>query len=90
MALGALPDSLEEWFKAHNFSDGNKREVRRVYFYSEGDTMIDWRDVKMHAEVARVRGFEVALEKFEDSEHVAHARRDGERYWGIVRRTFEG
>ncbi|POS73151.1 hypothetical protein DHEL01_v208460 [Diaporthe helianthi] len=33
MALGISPNSLAEWYKAHNNHPGNKAEVRRVYIY---------------------------------------------------------
>ncbi|KAK4454844.1 hypothetical protein QBC34DRAFT_445254 [Podospora aff. communis PSN243] len=76
---------------AHNEREGRARgEVRRGYVYSEGDEFVGWRDVEGHAEEARRRGFEVVMEKFEGSGHVNHARVDGERYWGLVKRVWEG
>ncbi|KXX82001.1 Transmembrane protein 53 [Madurella mycetomatis] len=65
-------------------------EVRRTYVYSEGDRLVEWRGVEKHAEEARAKGFAVRTEKFEGSEHVAHARKHGERYWRVVRETWEG
>ncbi|KAL2019757.1 hypothetical protein VTK56DRAFT_9201 [Thermocarpiscus australiensis] len=66
------------------------REVRRTYVYSEGDRLVDWRDVEGHAGEAERKGFVVRRERFEGSAHVAHARADGERYWRVVRETWEG
>ncbi|KAK3906140.1 hypothetical protein C8A05DRAFT_12088 [Staphylotrichum tortipilum] len=65
-------------------------EVRRAYVYGEGDKLVHWWDVERHAEDAEGRGFVVKREKFEGSEHVAHVRVDAERYWKVVRETWEG
>jgi hypothetical protein len=66
------------------------KEVRRSYIYSEEDVMIPWRGVERHAAAAREKGFEVRLEKFGGSLHVAHMVADAERYWRIVKATWEG
>ncbi|CAI0650141.1 unnamed protein product [Colletotrichum noveboracense] len=65
-------------------------EQRRVYLYSREDEMIYWGDVEKHANEAREVGFRVGRERFEGSQHVAHARTDGERYWGAVRELWDG
>ncbi|KAJ9143346.1 hypothetical protein NKR23_g6691 [Pleurostoma richardsiae] len=77
---------------AHNDKAGcNRREVRRAYVYSEEDALIDFRGIEEHARQAGERGFRVVrLEKFVGSPHVAHARTDEGRYWGVVRETWEG
>ncbi|KAK0705494.1 hypothetical protein B0H67DRAFT_649820 [Lasiosphaeris hirsuta] len=76
---------------AHNEREGRARaEVRRAYVYSEEDKLVDWRDVERHAADAKSGGFVVRVEKFAGSAHVAHARRDEGRYWGVVRETWEG
>jgi hypothetical protein len=90
MAVGVLPSVLKDWARAHNDRARNSKEVRRVYVYSPIDALIDWRDVERHADEARTKGFEVKLEKFEGSAHVAHLRKDEGRYWGIVKRAMEG
>jgi hypothetical protein len=90
MTINLLPNSLQEWYKSHNHDVGNEAEVRRVYVYSEEDTLIAWKDVEAHATEAKRKGFEVRLERFERSAHVAHVRRDERRYWQIVRRAVEG
>lgn len=90
MAVGIFPDSLTEWYWAHNHSEGNTAEVRRAYIYTPSDPLIDFRDVERHAAEAKTEGFSVALEKFVGSAHVAHVRKDEGRYWEIVRRTVEG
>ncbi|EPE30542.1 hypothetical protein GLAREA_03509 [Glarea lozoyensis ATCC 20868] len=89
MALGLLPDLLGDTYKSHNHHEGNGREVRRVYVYSEEDKLSDFRDVEKHHAEAGRRGFETRLEMWRGSRHVEHARGDGERYWGVVRRCVE-
>lgn len=64
-------------------------ETKRVYMYSEIDDMVPWHDIEDHAAEARRIGFNVELEKFERSEHVAHARvGNGGRYWQIVEQLW--
>ncbi|PWY94905.1 hypothetical protein BO94DRAFT_447428, partial [Aspergillus sclerotioniger CBS 115572] len=59
---------------------------RRCYVYSEEDGLVEWRDVEEHADEAEELGLgSVRREKFVGSEHVAHMRVDGGRYWGVVR-----
>lgn len=86
---GLITDSIAVWAGSHNEKARN-REVRRVYLYSEEDELVYWRDVERHAEQAEERGFEVRREKFKGTAHVAHARFEGERYWGIVKGIWEG
>lgn len=84
------PGSLGRTWAAHNDRDGNGAEVRRTYVYSGSDELIDERDVEEHAAVARGRGYEVRLERFEGTAHVAHVRGDEERYWRVIKETWEG
>ncbi|KAK3304878.1 uncharacterized protein B0T15DRAFT_255070 [Chaetomium strumarium] len=67
-----------------------RSEVRRTYVYGPADRLVDWRDVEAHAREAAEEGFRVRRERFDGSEHVAHVRLDGERYWRVVRETWEG
>ncbi|KAF2257927.1 hypothetical protein CC78DRAFT_622230 [Lojkania enalia] len=89
MALGLLPNSLGNWYKSHNDDVANTAEVRRVYIYSPADALTDYKDVETHATEAKTKGFSVALEKYEGSAHVAHLRKDENRYWDIVKRIME-
>ena len=86
---GLLKDWIGFYGAAHNYRE-RQREVRRTYIYSELDVMIDFRDVEAHAYEAEKEGFEVRLEKFDGSAHVAHVRKDEERYWRIVQSTWDG
>ncbi|KAI0971248.1 hypothetical protein F4678DRAFT_434206 [Xylaria arbuscula] len=102
IALGFSRDVLRDWGSTHNNTNsdnntgsssgdgGNVAEVRRVYIYSPGDALIDYRDVEAHAAEAESRGFSVALERYEGSAHVAHVRKDEGRYWEIVERIMTG
>ncbi|TDZ38562.1 Transmembrane protein 53-B [Colletotrichum spinosum] len=65
-------------------------ELRRVYLYSREDEMIYWADVEKHAAESKDVGFRVTKEKFDGSKHVAHAKLDGDRYWGSVRKLWDG
>lgn len=61
------------------------KETRRVYVYSDADNMVPWQDIEDHAAEARIQRFNVELEKFKGSGHVAHVRiGNGGRYWGII------
>jgi hypothetical protein len=90
MTLGMLPDLLGDRYCSHNYHEENTAERRRTYIYSAEDTLTDWRDVEAHAKEAERKGFEVGLERYKGSKHVAHAREDERRYWGIFKRTVEG
>lgn len=90
MALGLLPDSLADWSRSHNHHAANAAEMRRVYIYTPEDSLTDYRDVEAHAAEAEAQGRSVVLEKYENSAHVAHLRKDEKRYWEIVRRIMEG
>lgn len=90
MTLGLLPDLLGDWYHSHNNTAYNETEKRRVYIYSPTDALTDYKDVETHAAEAKRLGFHVALEKYENSAHVAHIRKDEGRYWEIVRKTIEG
>lgn len=59
--------------------------IPRLYIYSEGDGIIDWRDVEKHADEARRKGREVVTQKIKDSEHVGHMRKDPDTYWSAVK-----
>lgn len=83
------PGFLEQTWLAHNDRTKNKSEVRRVYIYSEEDKLVDYKDVEEHAAQGREHGYETRLEKVKGTAHVAHARGDEQRYWAIVKETWE-
>jgi Eukaryotic protein of unknown function (DUF829) len=86
----------ENWIRKMR-GDLNDRELLnvdrgRVYVYSEGDRVVGWRDVESHASEAKGRtgGEDMGLELWHGSGHVGHMFRDGDRYWEIVRKVWEG
>ncbi|KAK3322825.1 hypothetical protein B0H66DRAFT_555313 [Apodospora peruviana] len=89
VAVGLLRDQLAIWGGKLN-AEGNAGEVRRAYIYSEADVLVDYTKVEAHADEAEQKGFAVTREKFVASAHVAHARMDENRYWGGVRRVWNG
>jgi len=60
----------------------------RMYIYSEGDDMVDWRFVEEHAAEAKQIGYKVDMEEFGTSGHAAHVLLDAGRYWGTVQRLW--
>ncbi|KAF4977894.1 hypothetical protein FZEAL_5642 [Fusarium zealandicum] len=65
-------------------------ETRRAYLYGDADQSVGWEDVEAHGRQAMERGGLVRMERFEGGAHVAHIRVDGERYWRVVKETWEG
>lgn len=75
----------------------------RLYFYSEADEHVDYRDVEDHLRRLRKaidadqwrgsldeKSDPINVEKFGlDSPHVMHVRTDAKRYWGAVDRLWE-
>ena len=65
------------------------KQVVRLYVYSEADRITLAKNVRRHIDQAQAIGLDVAVERFEKSPHVAHARSDPERYWTAVRNVWE-
>jgi hypothetical protein len=85
-ARGDPVTETRRWFNQRAELD----EVRRTYIYSDADPVIPTNAVESHAAEAKEKGFDVRLEKFVGSPHVGHARTDPDRYWRIVKETWEG
>ncbi|KAJ9613514.1 hypothetical protein H2200_003456 [Cladophialophora chaetospira] len=67
--------------------------LRRVYIYSQGDTLIPAADVEAHAKDAMgnlgdSENERVILEDFGQTRHVSHMVGDPKRYWSIVDRLW--
>jgi len=60
----------------------------RVYIYFHEDKVVDWRGVEAHAKEAQKQGFKVESETFEGSQHINHAKAELERYWSVIKRTW--
>ncbi|KAL2841684.1 hypothetical protein BJY01DRAFT_236288 [Aspergillus pseudoustus] len=64
--------------------------ARRFYVYSVEDEMVRWEDVEGHMEEGRGRGYLVDGERFKKGAHCALVMLDEERYWGSIRKAWEG
>jgi hypothetical protein len=60
----------------------------RLYVYSEGDPMVDWRFVEDHQVEAQTVGYAVSKEKYVESGHCMHLLLDEKRYWGAVTKLW--
>ncbi|KAI1415396.1 hypothetical protein F5Y13DRAFT_157299 [Hypoxylon sp. FL1857] len=83
-----LPDNQKTYATAHKDPRKNN-ELSRTYIYSDSDKICLARVVEADAAEARKKGFDVRLEHFEGSGHVAHSRVDTDRYWRIVRDAWD-
>ncbi|KAH7247773.1 hypothetical protein B0J15DRAFT_563124 [Fusarium solani] len=65
-------------------------ETCRSYVYSRVDPLVPHFVVEAHVKDAQDKGYSVLHQvDFGDSAHVTHARADPERYWKIVKETWE-
>ena len=60
------------------------------YLFSREDRMIDWTDIKQHAEEARRKGWRVKEVLFEGSGHCAHLAMDEGKYIEAVNNVWGG
>lgn len=83
IATGAQDSVTSTW---HKFSGVEilPKEVKRTYVYSVKDEMVYADDVEKSIELVKEKGISVRKERYEDSAHVMHAVKDGDRYWGAV------
>lgn len=63
---------------------------RACYLYSKSDQMVDWTDVRDHAEEARSKGWEVEEVLFEGSSHCGHFQKDEGMYVKAMERMWQG
>src|SRR5947207_776663 len=61
----------------------------KCYVYSKEDELVMWEDVEKHADGAERRNWRVKRERFKGSKHIGHMLVDKERYWEVVRATWE-
>ncbi|KAF2624653.1 hypothetical protein BU25DRAFT_131347 [Macroventuria anomochaeta] len=60
------------------------KSVPRVYLYSRVDEMVGCEEVEEHAAIARGKGWDVTMVRFERSAHCGHVREDEGKYWGAI------
>lgn len=83
-----LLDLLREWLLKPDLLPWMIRDTPRLYLYSKADDMVSWKDVEEHATTAVSKGLNVSVECFEDTPHVAHARKYPDRYWAAVKKLW--
>lgn len=94
--IPGLRGFLETVAGGHNdlsvdFGGRARTEVRRSYIYGPGDEVISEKHVEGHAQEAKQNGLAlVRLERFLGTKHVQHVRGNEERYWTVVKETWEG
>jgi len=93
--IKSLRGFLEVLAEGHNdlsaeFRGRARTEIRRSYLYGPQDEIVSEKHVENHAHDARSKGMRIRTERFVGSKHVQHVRADQERYWKVVRETWEG
>jgi DNA repair protein RAD57 len=63
--------------------------ARRLYLYSAADQMVDFRDVQLHLEAARGRGYQAEGVLFWRSAHCALILEDAARYWTAIEKFWQ-
>jgi Eukaryotic protein of unknown function (DUF829) len=73
------------------FLDPEYVDTTSIYYvYSKDDKITNWRDVRIHAEEARAKGWFVDENVLEGSSHCAHIRSQGHLYAALVERAWNG
>ncbi|WWC72599.1 uncharacterized protein I206_106561 [Kwoniella pini CBS 10737] len=74
-----------------NLFDLGKANSRntRTFIYSREDESVSYKAVERFSDQAERKGWIVKRERFEGSNHVAHANLDKERYWGIIKEALD-
>jgi len=65
------------------------KKTPRAYLFSQEDKIVNFKDITAHAELAKEQEFNVTIEEFSGSDHVAHAKIEPDRYWSVVQRMWE-
>ncbi|KAJ7593215.1 hypothetical protein C8J56DRAFT_930579 [Mycena floridula] len=81
--------ALRDGLKASNIFPGMDKSTPRTYIYSQEDRIVQAEAVERHIAELQAQGFNVGMEQFKGSQHVAHAKKEPERYWNIVAKTWK-
>ncbi|KZM18975.1 uncharacterized protein EKO05_0011303 [Ascochyta rabiei] len=65
------------------------KSVPRLYLYSRVDQMVGCEEVEEHAAIARGKGWDVTMVRFERSAHCGHIREDEEKYWDAILQAWK-
>ncbi|KAJ3115761.1 hypothetical protein HDU96_000094 [Phlyctochytrium bullatum] len=68
---------------------GGPYRAPRLYLYSKTDPLVKFHHVEEYQEMTRRDGDDVMATRFEDSEHVKHAVKYPEIYWGAVEKILK-
>jgi hypothetical protein len=64
-------------------------DIPRAYLFSKSDDLIEWKDIKEHADDAAGRGVPTRQACFVKSAHCGHIKEDADEYWKVVMTTWE-
>ncbi|KAJ7198494.1 hypothetical protein GGX14DRAFT_343197, partial [Mycena pura] len=64
------------------------KRTPRLYIYSNEDKLVQAASVEKQVAEARKRGLSAYVECFQGTAHVAHAKKDPGRYWGVISRHW--
>ncbi|KAI0143084.1 hypothetical protein GGR57DRAFT_508288 [Xylariaceae sp. FL1272] len=89
ITLLRLPGHIDDLGPRSHNDPARVLEARRVYICGTADRITLAADVERHADEAEARCFCVQVEVFEGTKHVAHSRKDADRYWRVVGQLWE-
>lgn len=87
-ALGVLV-SIDDMRRVLNDEKLFGKSTPRLYLYSKEDAMIHWKDVELHMQDAREKGYPVTGVLFEKGPHCSLVIEGAERYWAAVQELWE-
>lgn len=65
------------------------KSAPRVYIFSRIDQMVGCEEVEEHAAIAKRKGWDVTMVRYETSAHCGHVREDGQKYWGAITEAWK-
>ncbi|KAJ7075179.1 hypothetical protein B0H15DRAFT_867773 [Mycena belliarum] len=90
MGEGNLFTRLQSGLQAEELLPRTMAQAPRVYIYSATDSMVPAESVEKHISILTKSSplVDIETEKFSDSQHILHERKDPSRYWNAVRRVW--
>ncbi|KAI0173898.1 hypothetical protein BJ166DRAFT_131610 [Pestalotiopsis sp. NC0098] len=86
--LRGIPSPAKFSCKIINDPEYESVKSPRLHLYGTGDDIIPWQAVEEHAATAKLEGYQVELERFENSPHVGHMRTDPKKYWAAIKDSW--
>jgi Eukaryotic protein of unknown function (DUF829) len=84
-----IPTFIDKIFPKLNDWELVSREAKRLYVWSEADTIVAARDCREHARLAKLEGIEVETLEETDTAHMTALVKDRERYWATVEKFWK-